>query len=131
MTQIIVDGGGINWCWYTAYELGEVIDGKAIAKKLWSDRFHKFDDRQGAGKHPVATHIHSCSSNKPVLRVYAREMTDAEKTREQQSFDFFWEGWARWCKQYNIDPNGSVVSIQVVHNRATEEKLVLISEEQK
>ena len=126
--NIIVDGGGINWCWYTEYELGETENGLTKAKQLWSNRFHKFDTFQGAGKHPTATHNHSSGTTKPVLRVYAREMTDEEKKREQESFDFFWKGWTSWCKQFNVDPNGSVRSIQLVTNRETKERIVLIFE---
>lgn len=126
--KIIVDGGGINWCWYTEYEIERTTEGRATATKLWSDRFHKFDEYQGAGKHPKATHSHSCGTTKPVLRVYAREMTEQEKATEQRSFDFFWRGWLSWCTKYNIDPNGSIVSIQVVQNRETKEVLTLTIE---
>lgn len=125
MKNIIVDSGGINWNWYAEYELGETVNGLTKAKKLWSDRFHKFNERQGASQHPTATHNFSSGTTKPVLRVYAREMTDEEKKQEQDSFDFFWKGWVNWCKQFKVDPNGEVTSIQVVHDRATGEKLVL------
>jgi len=56
-TTIIISGGGINWCWYHCYTTHE--DG--MVTEQWSDRFHKFDDMQGAGQHPVATHnlLHS------------------------------------------------------------------------
>ena len=128
MTNIIVDGGGINWSWYTEYELGETVGKVTKAKRLWSDRFHKFDTSQGAGQHPTATYNHSSGSNKPVLRTYAREMTEQEKTSEQNSFDFFWKGWLSWCTQFEIDPNGSITSIQVVYDRTTKEQLVLVLE---
>lgn len=126
-TRIMVDGGGINWCWYSEYEIVRDPTNKdrASGKLIWSDRFHKFDERQGAGNHPTATHNHLCGTSKPVLRVYAREMTPEELKREQDSFDFFWKGWASWCKRYNIDPSGTTDGIFQVQNRETKEVLII------
>jgi hypothetical protein len=125
--RIIVDGGGINWCWYSEYEIGETEAGLAPVKLIWSDRFHRFDERQGAGKHPTATYTHCGSAARPILRQYAREMTEEEKASEQRAFDFFWRGWEGWCKRYSLDPNGEVSLIQVVSARASDETLVLVS----
>lgn len=49
---IMINSDGINWCWYHCYTLG--ADGLLTFE--WSDRFHKFDEMQGAGQHPEATH---------------------------------------------------------------------------
>lgn len=129
MTSIIVVDSGINWQGYTEYELGESLaEGTYKATVLSSERYHKFNEDQGAGKHPAATHIYSGGSVRPILRGYAK-MTEAEKAREQESFDFRWSGWERWCKRLGLDPHGPINSIQVIVDRASGEQLTLLLEE--
>ena len=51
MRNVIATAGGINWCWYVWFELDE---GARLAHKVRDERFHRFNEAQGAGRHPTA-----------------------------------------------------------------------------
>lgn len=50
--MIIINNGGINWCWYQALEHQD----NGLYREVWKERFHRFNPDQGSEDHPIATH---------------------------------------------------------------------------
>lgn len=48
--DIIASGGGMNWCWYHWFTID---DAARTAHQTRADRFHRWDERQGAKDHPA------------------------------------------------------------------------------
>jgi hypothetical protein len=51
MVDVILSGGGINWCWYHWGQLD--LEARTFTETR-ADRFHRVDERQGADSHPKA-----------------------------------------------------------------------------
>jgi len=50
MRNVIAYGDGINWCWYHWLT---VDDEAQTAVETRAERFHRFDEEQGANDHPA------------------------------------------------------------------------------
>lgn len=98
MVELIVSGGGINWCWYTWFDV-ESIDGReTIGRIVRSDRFHRFEERQGANDHPQTDWFLNHSFTEP-----ADWQLREREERIAAGKEPFWPTWEEKAARNGID----------------------------
>lgn len=82
--MLVVDHGGINWCWYSWYER---IDTNTL-RHVKSDRYHRF--REDEAEHPKADYSADTVFTAPTPRIIEafgeRAVKDWQRSLERHGF---------------------------------------------
>lgn len=94
--DVIVSGGGINWCWYHWLTLD---DKTMTAVETRADRFHRFNEWQGADNHPTPTVFDFDVYHAPDMSPRHIAIWGAARVQSWA------ESWAHNLKQWGLPPD--------------------------